>query len=204
MADVDSIHSYWFRGFNDLDLIDQNSSKVQWWFKKDDAIDSEIRDLFEEDYKKASTGQYKDWEESARGQLASIILFDQFPRNMYRNTPQMFETDSRARRLTLRSIAEKKDTRLQLIERLFIYMPLMHAEDLTIQELSLQCFESLVIQSQEVNSRNTPYYENNFGYAKRHHETIERFGRFPHRNSILGRSSSSQEFEFLKKPGSSF
>ena len=204
MVDMDSIHSYWFRGLNDLDLIDKGSSKVKWWFTKDDLIDSEIHDLFEEDYKKARAGEYKAWEGSARGQLSLILLYDQFSRNMYRNTPQMYESDPLASRLSLRSINEKKDVELQLIERMFLYMPLMHAEDLTIQELSSQCFESLVTQSEEVNSRNTPYYEYSFAYARKHQEIIQRFGRFPHRNSLLSRETTSEEREFLAKRGSSF
>ena len=204
MADADSIHSYWFRGLNDLDIIDKGSPRVQWWFRKDDLIDREIRDLFEDDVKKANSGAYGDWETTARGQLSLILLFDQFPRNIYRNTPQMFETDPQALRLTLRSIGEKKDLELQLVERLFVYMPLMHAEDLTIQELSLQCFESLVNKSQEKNPRSTSYYEYSFDYAQRHQQIIERFGRFPHRNAILGRGSTSEELEFLKNRGASF
>ena len=204
MADIDSIHSYWFRGLNDLDIISHSSPNVQWWFRKHEVIDREIRDMFAGDLLKARGGEYKSWEETPRGILALVILFDQFSRNMYRNTPQMFENDPLALRLTLRSISDKNDSRLQLIERLFLYMPLMHTEDLLIQELSLQCFENLVTEVQQKNARNTVYYEYSFGYAKRHYEIIKEFGRFPHRNSILQRASTLQEQKFLQQPGSSF
>ena len=204
MDRIQEILNYWFGGLDDKKPIDKNSPVVKRWFTKSAKTDQEIRDKFERDFLKARQGEYKQWEESVRGRLALIVLFDQFSRNMYRDSPRMFETDSLALDLTLRSIKDKKDRELQLIERIFLYMPLMHAEQLDMQKLSLKQFAFLVEESKTANPGNISYYEYTFGYAQRHHDIIEQFGRFPHRNEILKRSSTEQEKEFLEKTSSRF
>ena len=204
MATINDILNFWFEGITDQNFIKKQAQPFKKWFTENPRFDFEIREKFEPDLIKARLGQLKNWEDAIHGRLALVILFDQFSRNMYRNTPQAFETDPLALNLTLRSVEERRDGQLQLIERLFLYMPLMHSEKLEIQKLSLQYFGNLVSIAKEEISPNTSYYEYTLDYAKKHHAIIERFGRFPHRNSILNRSSTSEELEFLKQPGSAF
>jgi len=198
MDRLQEILAYWFEGATDETPIDRNAFPFKKWFAKSPAIDSEIRKKFEVDLRRAEQGEYKSWELSPEGRLALILLFDQFSRNMYRDTPKMFATDPLALALSLSSITEALDRQLSLIEREFFYMPLMHSEQLEIQKLSLKCFQDLIAESRIKNQRNTAYYEYTGGFAQRHHDTIARFGRFPHRNIILNRPSTMEELEFLK------
>lgn len=199
-----AILDYWFGDLSDDKPIDKKSSAYRRWFSGGRQVDEEIRVNFEADLKKAAAGGYTEWEEAPRGRLALIILFDQMTRNMYRGTPQMFAFDPLALSLTLRSLKDGMDQSLSLIERQFMYMPLMHSEDLKNQELSLQKFTQLVEDSREKSPHSTLYYDNSRDYAQRHWTIIVQFGRFPHRNKILGRPSTAQEQEFLQTPGSSF
>ncbi|HBR15091.1 MAG TPA: DUF924 domain-containing protein [Candidatus Omnitrophica bacterium] len=233
---MDKILEFWFEGLNDQTVIDKRAFPAKKWFIKNRRVDDEIREAFEHDLIRAGQGEFKDWERSARGRLALVILFDQFPRNIYRNTPKMFAYDPLALDLAVRSIREEKDQELQLIERVFLYMPLMHAEDVKTQTWSVERFthlltsaqlmeharrakggrdtdyrnvplllgKSVVRESSEKSPANTPYYEYTLGYARRHFSIIEKFGRFPHRNSILGRTSTMAELEFLNTPNASF
>lgn len=189
MPPFDKILNYWFEGISDETLIDKRALPFRKWFAKDKQIDDEIREQFESDLTKAQKGEYKDWEHSIRGRLALIILFDQFSRNIYRNTHKMFENDSRALELSFRSINENLDGQLQLIERMFLYMPLMHSEDLNIQKLSLKHFEQLLEEAKQKSPRNAPYYQSNLGYARQHFAVIEKFGRFPQRESLRNHQS---------------
>ena len=183
MTPNEKILEYWFEGVVDETPIDKRELPFRKWFAKDRKIDDEIRQRFESDLLQARQGQYKDWEDSIQGRLALIILFDQFSRNMYRNTPKMFENDSAALELSLRSIHEKIDGQLPLIERMFLYMPLMHSEDLNIQKLSLKYFEQLLEEAKQKFPQNAPYYQFNLGYAREHFVVIEKFGRFVRRDS---------------------
>ena len=204
MNKIQEILDFWFEDLTDDKLLDRNSKAVKKWFMKDEKFDAEIRAKFGEDYDKARGGGHKNWEAAARGCLALVILLDQFSRNIFRDTPKAFETDSLALDLSFRSIREKRDAELLLVERIFLYMPLMHVEDRAVQKLSLQFFETLVHESRKKSPQNTPYYEYSFEFAKRHQAIIEKFGRFPHRNAILNRVSTPEETAFLEKPGSKF
>lgn len=204
MDKITEILDFWFEGIDDKTPIHKGAAPFNKWYKKDEKFDQEIRQRFEGDLVKAKSGAYKSWEDSGPGRLALIILFDQFSRNMYRGTPKMFETDSLALDLTMRSIKDFRDQQLQIIDRVFLYMPLQHAENHAAQETSLKQFQSLIDESQLKTPHNTAYYEYTLDYAKQHHAIIGRFGRFPHRNSILGRPSTAEESDFLKKPGSGF
>ena len=149
-------------------------------------------------------GAYKSWERTAEGRLALIILCDQFSRNIYRGTPQAFETDPIALDLALRTVKEGTDKEFFLIYRTFLYMPLMHSEEKDTQALSFKYFGDLVEEAKKTIPQNLAYYQYSFSYAKKHSDIIMRFSRFPHRNEILGRKSSSEEKQFLTQPGSSF
>ncbi len=204
MNRIEDILTFWFEGVTDDTVIDRQGRPFCKWFAKDDLFDRNIREVFGRDLAEAARGGHKSWEGSARGVLALIILFDQFSRNMHRGTPAMFAADPPALRLTLDAIAARRDRELDLIERIFLAMPLMHAESLEAQTMSVGYFGELAWESKIKNIRNTPYYEYTLGFAKRHHAIVTRFGRFPHRNAILGRVTTPGEREFLLQKGSSF
>ncbi|MEC8246366.1 MAG: DUF924 family protein [Pseudomonadota bacterium] len=161
------------------------------WYKKDRAFDETIRDRFEPTVTAALASRLDGWANDADGCLALILLLDQFTRNIYRDTPRAFSGDEMGLALSLRCAEREYLSHDDPAYRQFMLMPMMHSEDLAIQERSLPLFESLT---------NPLTYE----YAVKHRDIIARFGRFPHRNAILGRPSSDEELEFLKQPGSSF
>jgi uncharacterized protein (DUF924 family) len=201
---VEIILDYWFNGLNDRIRVDPESHHVKRWFGGGEETDREIRERFEEDHLRAARGDYKNWEKAPRDRVALVILLDQFPRNLYRGSTKAFSTDPMALDLCLRSIQEGFDEPLALIERAFIYMPLMHAEAVEMQEECKRRFALLAELAKERSPENAGYFTYSHEFAVKHAEIIERFGRFPHRNAILGRPSTAEEVEFLKGPDSSF
>lgn len=165
------------------------------WFQKDEEFDAGISDRFAADYERAAAGELDGWLQTPRGALALTILLDQFPRNLFRGSPRAHETDARARSVARAALDLGHDARVQPVERWFFYLPFEHSEDLEDQRLSVSLFDAL---GDDEESRNV------YGYAVRHEEIIERFGRFPHRNAVLGRESTPEEEEFLSQPGSTF
>lgn len=204
MCRYNIILNYWFNNLNDELLIDEKSEVVKKWFIKTEKTDSEIKNTFEVDLINAKSGKYKEWESDIKGRLALIILYDQFSRNIYRNTSRMFDSDTLAIELSNRCIQDKMDDRLSLIEKCFLYMPFMHSEDINIQERSTFLFSDILDQAKSKSPQNIAYFENTLKFAKQHYEIIKTFNRFPHRNLILKRPSTQKELEFLKTPGSSF
>lgn len=171
------------------------------WFTKDEAFDHALRERFQATLEAGVRGELSHWQGTPRGRLALIILFDQFSRNMFRGSPRSFAQDALALGLA-RALLSSDDYRvLSPLERSFVLLPLMHAEDLPSQRQCIAGFETLVAEASE---ELAPYFANNLDYAKRHEAIIARFGRFPHRNVILGRESTPEEIDFLKQPGSSF
>jgi uncharacterized protein (DUF924 family) len=158
------------------------------WFSKDDAFDAAIRERFLPVYEAAAAGRLTDWEASAEGALALIIVLDQFPRNMFRGSPRTFAADALALAVAKRAIVRGFDKELGLPKRNFFYLPFMHAENLADQE---QC----VALSREAGDPNT------LKYAEQHADIIRRFGRFPHRNPMLGRTTTPEEQAFLAGGG---
>jgi len=165
------------------------------WFTKDREFDREIRDRFEPVYEEAAGGGLDHWKSEARSCLALIIVLDQFPRNMYRGDARMYAADEKAREAARHAIEHAYDRELSPYGRLFMYLPFEHSEELDDQRLSVELFGGLAT---EMGS------EDLLGYAVRHLEIVERFGRFPHRNEILGRRTTPEEAEFLSGPDSSF
>ena len=165
-------------------------SPPQWWVK-DAAFDAQIRQQFGELHAQARRGELFRWRKFPEGRLAEIIVLDQFSRNMFRDTPAAFAQDALALVLAQEAIAVGADKVLTAEQRSFMYMPFMHSESLMIHEYAVQLF------SQDG-------MEGNLDFEIKHKVIIERFGRFPHRNSILSRDSTAGEIEFLKQPGSSF
>ena len=141
------------------------------------------------------------WTATARGHLAIVIVLDQFSRNIHRGTPEMYALDDEAVDLVLRGIEDGIDRALTPTERVFFYMPLMHTESIPLQRMCVRFFARL---AHETPGEKWAGPQNNVGYAERHREIVERFGRFPHRNEILGRETTEEERLFLLGPGSSF
>lgn len=165
------------------------------WFSKDPAFDAEIRARFMAEYEAAARGERSAWEHTPYAALAMTIVLDQFPRNMFRGEPRAFATDAAALAVARRTVERGFDRLLLPHERCFLYLPFEHAEDLAAQRRSLALFGSLA-SCEEVAGA--------IDHARRHFEIIARFGRFPHRNRVLGRESTPEEIEFLKQPGSGF
>lgn len=165
------------------------------WFQKDGAFDSEVTDRFGDLYERAAAGGLDSWREEAEGCLALVIVLDQFPRNMFRGDARTHATDGRALDAAKHAIERALDRELPAFQRMFLYMPFMHAEGVEDQRRSVELFEGLAAE---------PGGPDVVEYAVGHREIVERFGRFPHRNAILGRETTPEEAEFLTQPGSSF
>ena len=190
---------FWFGTDSDNTVTAQTQRKL--WWSKDAAVDDEMRTRFGALVDAAAAGRHKDWAETPRGRLALILLFDQFTRNIHRDTPQAFACDAQALQLAQEMIGTHTDRKLRRIERVFCYLPLEHSESIDMQNRCVDLFSELVVE--------TPEYERDLftgyaDYAVRHRDIIARFGRFPHRNRMLGRASTPEELEFLQQPGSSF
>ena len=160
-------------------------------FSKDDAFDQLIRDRFGPTHAAAIEGALESWRENAAGSLALVIVLDQFPRNMFRDDARAFASDEQARQVASAVIDQGQDQQLSPGERVFLYMPFMHGESLEVQDRSVALYQALGI-------------ENNLNYAEAHRDVISQFGRFPHRNAILGRSSTPEEEAYLAQPGAGF
>jgi uncharacterized protein (DUF924 family) len=195
----DVIHEFWFGSApNDAVVAEQKSAL---WWSKNNQHDQEIQRRFGDCVDMTARGELDRWTKSARSLLALILLTDQFPRCMYRNTPKAFEFDALAQAWCLNGLKQGMDKSLRPIERIFFYLPLEHAESAECQEQSVQLFTKLF---QEVPASQMDLFRGYLTFALRHRNIIARFGRFPHRNAILGRESTPEELEFLRQPGSSF
>ncbi|MCB1414647.1 MAG: DUF924 family protein [Xanthobacteraceae bacterium] len=158
------------------------------WYEKDDAFDAEIRRRFGTTWEAARAGERDAWQDSDEGALALLIVLDQFPRNMFRGDPRTFATDARAREVARRAILEGRDQRIDPVMRQFVYLPFEHSEELDDQAQSVRLFR--VLGDAE-----------NLRYAEIHADIIRRFGRFPHRNAVLGRDTTADEQAFLDGGG---
>lgn len=194
------ILEYWFGP-----LADENdfptSDITERWFKADTTTDDTIRCLFGDDCRWALRGDFDHWAERPKDLLALIILLDQFPRNIYRGKGWAFLGDAHAQKLVLAGLERGDDQQLWSAERMFFYMPLMHAESRELQQRCVELFTQLCDTAPKAH-RDT--LKSSLRYAELHKDVIDRFGRFPHRNLRLARQSSAEELEFLKQPGSSF
>jgi uncharacterized protein (DUF924 family) len=158
------------------------------WFVKDAAFDAEVRNQFADLH--AQLANNHEWLDDRRSCLARIVVLDQFPRNMYRGSARAFSSDVLALEAARHMVAKGWDRRLLPVEKQFVYLPFEHSESLADQERACELMQ--------------PLGEDLYDWALRHRAIIERFGRFPHRNAILGRASTPEEIEFLKQPGSGF
>jgi uncharacterized protein (DUF924 family) len=179
-ADADAVLQFWFVELEPRD-----------WWRKDPELDRRIESRFGGLLEAAVRGALAHWRTTPRGRLAEIIVLDQFTRNIHRDSAGAFANDALALRLAEEAVAAGADLELPVEERRFVYMPYMHSESAAVHETAMRLFA-------------TPGLEKNLEFEHRHKAVIDRFGRFPHRNALLGRPSTAEEIEFLKQPGSSF
>lgn len=191
-ARIDEILSFWFReqGLS----APQIDRRMDVWFGEDPVFDHEIRKEFSDDVARASEGKLNHWAHKARGRLALILLLDQFRRNIYRGTADAFALDKVALKLCVEGAMEKKDKGLAPIQQAFFYMPLQHAESKKVQAKSVAIFNRL---AGAVSPTHRETFETIATFAELHHDIIEQFGRFPHRNKLLNRENTPEENEYL-------
>lgn len=189
---IDAIITFWFREKNlTAPKIDQ---RMDVWFGEDPAFDLDCKKKFADDVAAASAGQLDHWANEPRGRLALILLLDQFRRNIYRDTADAFALDKLALKLCVEGAMAKADKGLPPIYRVFFYMPLQHAESRKVQAKSVELFSKL---AEAVSPTYRETFETITQFAELHRDIIEQFGRFPHRNALLGRVNTPEEDEYL-------
>lgn len=187
---IDAIHNFWFGELDDKGFVTGDQHAL--WFGASDETDAFCREQFGASLALALEGQLQDWARTDRGLLALVLLLDQFTRNIYRGTAQAFAGDPLALALAQDTIASGRHLRLPLIHRVFLYLPLEHCENLAVQETCVALFEGLAEQAAH------PQFDGFTRYAIAHRDVIAQFGRFPHRNAVLGRDSRTAERAYLK------
>jgi uncharacterized protein (DUF924 family) len=187
---AEAVLAFWF--------AEENAAR---WFAADAAFDAQIRTRFGAVAAAAAGGQLDGWTRTPLGWLALLILLDQFSRNLHRNDAAAWAQDQKALKLALAGIERGDDRALPPLQRVFAYLPLEHAEDLAVQQRSVALFEALCAES---GAEQRATFEGFLDYARRHRDVIARFGRFPHRNAVLGRPSTAQEAIYLAQPGAGF
>jgi uncharacterized protein (DUF924 family) len=175
--------------------------RAKCWFAADPSFDDQIRSRFGDLPDRARNGELVDWRSEARSTLALVLVLDQFPRNLNRGTVESFAYDSAALEVARDAISRELDSRLYPVEAAFLYLPFEHAEDSQCQRESVTLFRKLAERAPE---GLVELFDSYLGYAERHHAVIEQFGRFPHRNSLLGRKSTPEEVEYLESGGETF
>lgn len=197
-TEIEEILDYWFEGCP----TDPGRLKtlMKKWFSADN--DHELNARFGKIARAAAAGDLSHWPENARGRLALILLLDQLPRNLHRGTPAAFAQDEKALALTLGGIEQEQTRELNPLQQIFCLMPLQHAESRAIQARSTDAFNALA--SEYSSGPAGPLLEKTAKFAVEHREIVDRFGRFPHRNRVLGRESTDEELEFLAAGGPSF
>lgn len=188
---------WWFGSAGTPDEIAAEKGKL--WFGK--RHDRQAHERFGDLVEQALAGGLTDWAQRPEGWLALVLLLDQLPRMTFRDTPKAFAGDLRAQALVAQGMAAGFDRQLKPIQRVFIYLVLEHCENLAVQNEAVSRFIDLVREQPETERA---VFEDNLDYAERHQKIISRFGRFPHRNAVLGRESTAEEMEFLNRPGSRF
>jgi uncharacterized protein (DUF924 family) len=196
---AEAILEFWFGHDGSASVIAARQSRL--WWKKQEETDALIKQRFEPLLQSVLEGEHDDWALTPLGRLALIIVLDQFPRNIYRDTPKAFAFDQLARSYCLEGLKSHDDAQLAPIHRVFFYLPLEHAEDRALQARSVALFRELVA---DVEEHEKQVFSGFADFAVRHQQVIDLFGRFPHRNAILSRPSTAEELEFLTQPGSSF
>ena len=191
--EIDSLLDYWFGPLDERGLCLETRNPL--WFQRRQDTDDFCRENYETLLERARRGELDDWQDTDRGLVALVVLMDQFSRNIHRDTPGAFAADAAALRVAQQAIDEGRDLRLPAVHRAFLYMPLEHSEDIAVQ---VQCVERFGQLADEVPDEQITSFAR---YAQAHYDVIARFGRFPHRNAILGRKSTPEELAYLQKHG---
>jgi uncharacterized protein (DUF924 family) len=200
LNEIDQVLDFWFGACGPDGALD--SEKKKMWFGDGRKYDAVIRKRFGKLHRRAGRAELDaQWVAMPRGRIALIIVLDQFSRHIHRGTATAFAQDPAAQRLAIKGVEQGADRALIPAQRAFFYLPFEHAEDLKLQRLGTRSFERL---ASEVEPAWRKEYIGFSDYSGHHRDIIERFGRFPHRNVVLGRVSTPEEMEFLKQPGSSF
>ena len=190
---------WWFGTFESPNEIAADKGKL--WFGKRDSQDLEAQTRFGDWVEQALAGGLTDWAHRPEGWLALVLLLDQLPRMIYRNTPQSYSGDLRAQALVAQGIAADFDRQLRPLQRVFIYLVMEHCENLAVQNECISRYIDLLSQQPEADRT---LFTDYLDYAEKHQRVIAEFGRFPHRNAVLGRESTAEELAFLAGPGSRF
>lgn len=198
-AHFGEVLDFWFGDNGTTEAVVARQRKL--WFGKSEANDALVRERFGDTLAAAMAGELADWQSSPAGRLALIIVLDQFPHHVWRGDGKSFSCDDVALALALDTIKQGDDELVSPLARVFVYLPLEHAEQLDVQDLSVAMYEKLVLDADDSEKA---VFEGFLDYARQHRDVIQRFGRFPHRNAMLGRASSAEELEFLEQPGSRF
>lgn len=193
MTEPQDVLDYWFA---DLDRESARASDelVKFWFQGGEEVDAEIRKRFASAVQAAHAGELDSWADTPRERLALVILIDQFSRNVFRDDPRAYEADPKAQALVLDGMAKGFDEDYHLAERLFFYMPLEHAEERELQARAVAAMQGL---REDAPESAHGHYDYLVDFALRHKKVVDRFGRFPHRNEVMGRESTAEELEFL-------
>lgn len=194
MEPVDNILKFWFGRIEETIVPSEQRAKI--WFSDSEEVDQLILSEFSHVFEEVKTTPSAIWSSSARGKLAKIIVLDQFSRHINRNKPEAFENDKMALETCLQGIRQEEDHQLSLIERVFFYFPLLHSEQLVYQEQAIVAFSLL---SELAFDETKIIYDSFLKFANHHYTIIQRFGRFPQRNQVLGRTSTKDEIEYLEE-----
>lgn len=200
---IQELLEVWFQGAQD-GTLEPNGAVVRRWFSVDPEFDAMLRARFGAELDRAARGELGEWCTTAQGALAFVILCDQLSRNIHRGTPRAFATDPLALHTTLLGVGRGEHASLPIPQRLFFLMPLMHSETLAMHDLARREFGAVVAHAEKEAPGFVGHARGSLDYEEKHRVILERFGRYPHRNAILGRTSTPEELEFLKQPGSSF
>ena len=201
MSQAEAILAWWFEGGDDAHPIGPGSPCYQRWFRGGAAVDAQVAERFADDVRAARAGALDGWRGSARGELALILLLDQFPRHLYRGRAEAFDSDDAALDIARASIAAGRDEQLALIERIFVYLPIQHSERIADHTLAFERFRALEAQARARGAGVAALCAGAIGEQQQHFDTLQRFGRYPYRNAALGRTSTPDELAYLASRG---
>lgn len=201
MNRAEEILAWWFDGGDDAHPIGPGSACYQRWFRGGAAVDAQVAERFADDVREARAGALDGWRGDARGELALLLLLDQFPRHLFRGRAEAFASDAAALDIARTCIAARRDEQLALIERIFVYLPVQHSEVIADHALAFERFRALEAQARARGAGVVALCAGAIGEQQEHFDTLQRFGRYPYRNAALGRVSTAAERDYLASRG---
>jgi uncharacterized protein (DUF924 family) len=193
----DDVLDWWFGDWSDHEPLDDDDPNLHRWWDRSEAVDLEARSRFGALHAEVAQGLHDDWEATARGALAKVLVLDQLSRMLFRGSAKAFRWDETARNVTQRALEQARDRELRPIERVFLYLPLMHAEDRAPHRRALALYSDLAEEAEEAGLARADVYRRVVAWEVRHKKVIDRFGRYPHRNLPLERTSTPEELAFI-------